>query len=77
MNSKNTFHEIPQLKSSTMPAKMVAITLVVIAVMMTILSFINQSEGVVLISFAMVLYAIAGLIFFLLRRTDNAQSEQV
>ncbi len=77
MNSKNAFQEMPQLKSSTMPAKMVSITLVVIAIMMTILSFINPSEGKVLISFAMVLYAIAGLVAFLLRKAGKAQSDQV
>ena len=75
MESQQAFHESAALQSSHLPARMVAITLGVIAVMMTILSMINRAEGKILITFAVVLYAIGGTVFLLIRRAD-AQPEK-
>lgn len=53
------FQELPPVKSSTLPAVMVAVTLTLIAVMMSVLAFVNKAEFRILITFAAVLYLIA------------------
>ncbi|VGO18487.1 sodium:solute symporter family transporter [Pontiella sulfatireligans] len=71
MNSKQAFHETEAVQTSTMPAVMVAITLAVIGVMMTILALINRAEMKVLLSFALTLYAIVAVVFFAIRKAGK------
>lgn len=70
--AKKAFHETPPVKAYTLPGKMVAISLVVIAVLMAGLSIIDHEEAVILITLAVVLLGIAGTLFYFLRRTDRA-----
>jgi hypothetical protein len=69
--SRKTFHESTDLKPSTLPAKMVAITVAAIAVMMTILALGNQEGRAVLISFALVLYIIVAGVYLIVRKIDR------
>ena len=69
--AKRAFHEQPVLKTYTLPGKMVAISLAVIAVLMAILSFINREEAGILVTLAIVLSSIGGILFFFLRRADR------
>ena len=50
----------------------VAISLAVIAVLMAVLSFTNREEAGILVTLAIVLSAIGGILFFFLRRADRA-----
>ena len=70
--ARKSFHEAPPAKTYTLPGKMVAISLVVIAALMGGLSIIDHKEAVVLITLSVVLLGIAGVLFFFLRRADKA-----
>ena len=67
--SKQIFQETIIVESSALPARMIAITLTVIGVMMMILSFTNQKEGAVLLTFSGILFAIATIIYLAIRRS--------
>ncbi|CAA6679674.1 MULTISPECIES: sodium:solute symporter family transporter [unclassified Lentimonas] len=71
-DSKLSFHETEDLQSSTLPAKMVAITLAAIAVMMSVLAMINHVDAKVLLCFALILYVISGTVYFIIRKADRA-----
>ncbi len=64
--SKQTFYESKAVQSATMPARMVAITLAVIATMMMILAIINQSDATILLGFALTLYLIAVVVYLVI-----------
>jgi Na+/proline symporter len=66
--SQQEFHETEAVQSSSLPAKMVAITLAAIAAVMTLLAVMNRAEGKILISFALILFAIAAAIFLIIRK---------
>lgn len=67
-NCQQEFHESPVLESSTMPAKMVAVTLSLIALMMSVLSLLYRDDRRVLVSFALILILIASSVTCLLRK---------
>jgi Na+/proline symporter len=68
---KQVFRQATTLKSSTLPGKMVVVSLAVIAVVMFVLSFINREESGLLIAFAIVLGCISGAIYIPIRRTEK------
>lgn len=67
-----SFHEAPPMKSSTLPAKMVAISLVVIAAVMLVLAVLDPNEAKVLGSLALVLGGLACIIHWSIRRKEAA-----
>ena len=69
--SARDFQEQPDLKSSTLPAVMVTITLVVIAVVMAGLAVFNSHDAGTLGGFAGVLLAIAAGLFGAIKRTER------
>jgi solute:Na+ symporter, SSS family len=69
--SASEFHEQPDLQSSTLPAVMVTITLVIIAVVMAGLAVFNSHDAGILGSFAVVLLAIASGLFWAIKRTER------
>ncbi len=69
---KQNFEEQPVLQAYTLPGKMVAIALVAIGVLMTGLTVIDRKEAGVLIGLAIVLFAIAGVLYHFLRKADRA-----
>lgn len=72
MESKQTFHETEVAQASTLPAKMVTITLMMIAVVMALLAVFDRESGRVLITFALSLFAVAGTILFFIRKSGRA-----
>ena len=76
--AKRAFHEEPAVKVDSLPGKMVAISLVVIAVLMASLSLIDREQAGILVTLAFVLFAIAGVLTVFLRRADKlAKQSQV
>jgi len=71
MSAKRAFHEMPVAKTYTLPGKMVAVSLAVIAILMGGLSAINREEAGILITLAIVLVAIAGILYWFLKRADR------
>ncbi len=71
MEKKQVFREIPVLKSSNLPGKMVVVSLAVIAALMLGLSFINREESGLLIVFAIVLSGISGAIYIPIRQAEK------
>ena len=71
MKPKRAFHEEPVDKTYTLPGKMVAASLAVIAILMGALSIINREGAGILIALAIVLAAIAGTLFVVLRLADR------
>lgn len=69
--AKRIFHEEPVAKTYTLPGKIVAISLVAIALLMGVLAVIDRNEAVVLLSLALVLLSISAVLFVLLRRADR------
>lgn len=69
-HSKLSFNETEDLKPSTLPAKMVAVTLSAIGAMMLVLAIVNHSEAKVLVSFSLILFLIVGVIFWAVRKTQ-------
>lgn len=69
---QQAFEEKPVAKAYTLPGKMVAIALVAIGVLMTGLTIIDSEEAGILIAFAIVVFGIAGVLYFFLRRADRA-----
>jgi zinc transporter ZupT len=69
--SAREFQEQPDLKSSTLPAVMVTITLVVISVVMVGLAVFNSHDAGTLSGFAGVLLAIAAGLFWAIKRTER------
>jgi len=70
METRKAFAELPPLESSTLPGKMVAICLAMLAIVMGVLAVINREEAGILIALAIVLSAIAGGMYIFLRRAD-------
>ncbi|MDA0347334.1 MAG: Na+:solute symporter [Verrucomicrobia bacterium] len=70
--AKRVFHETPAVKTYTLPGKMVAIYLVLIAMLMGALSIMDRKEAGVLIALAVVLLIIASILFVFLRKADRA-----
>ena len=66
------FHEQSTAKSSDLPAKMVTVSLVIIAVLMLGLAAFDRAEAPVLGSLAVVLGAIAGIIHWSIKRKSAA-----
>jgi Na+/proline symporter len=66
------FHEEPDLQSSPLPAKMVAISLVIIAAVMLVLAVLDPADANVLGSLAVVLTTISGVIHWSIRRGEKA-----
>ena len=66
------FNEQPDLQSSPLPAKMVAISLVIIAAVMLVLAVMDPAEAGVLGSLAAVLTTISGIIYWSIRRGEKA-----
>ena len=69
--AKRAFQEQPVLKTYTLPGKMVAISLGVIALFMGSLAIINREEAGILATLSIVLVAIGGTLYFFLRRADR------
>lgn len=67
--SIRSFAETKEVQTSTMPAKMIAITLIMIALVMGVLAFVSPGEGSILLSFSGILLLIAGIVFLLIRQT--------
>ena len=70
--SKKAFHEAEALTYSTLPAKLILITIVAIAVVMLALSVFNPAEQWVLLCFSAALLAVAMVIYLLIRRAAKA-----
>lgn len=68
---KQAFEEQPVAKAYTLPGKMVAIALVAIGVLMTGLTIIDREEAGILITFAVVVFGIAAVLYHFLRRADR------
>jgi hypothetical protein len=66
------FHEQSPAKPSDLPAKMVTVSLVIIAVLMLGLAAFDRAEAPVLGSLAVVLGAIAGIIHWSIKRKSAA-----
>tara|TARA_B100001123_G_scaffold444349_1_gene592916 strand:+ start:3059 stop:4786 length:1728 start_codon:yes stop_codon:yes gene_type:complete len=71
MDTKKKFEELPPVKSSALPGKMVVICLTMLAVVMGALSIINREQFGVLITLTIVLLAIAGTMYGFIRRADR------
>ena len=68
--TRKAFAELPPLESSTLPGKMVAICLTMLAVVMGVLAAINREEAGILVALALVLAIISGSMYLFLRRAD-------
>lgn len=66
MELKRAFKEAPPAKTSNLPAQMVAITLVIIATAMLLLALIDRESRMVLVTFAMTLFTVTGVILFVI-----------
>ncbi len=69
--SKQAFHKTIAVNSSSLPAKMVAITLAAIAAVMAILALFDDSERSILFTFSIILLAIAGVTQYSIRKAEN------
>ncbi len=72
---KSAFREKPAVRTYTLPGKMVAISLVVIALWMGLLASINRQEAGILAFVSAVLIAIGGNLYVFLRRVDKSRRE--
>ncbi len=72
---QGAFREEPMLKSSPLPAKMVAVSLWVVAVVMIALSGLNREEAVLLAILALVLAVIGAGIYYFVRKAEKGESE--
>ncbi|MGJ8654609.1 MAG: sodium:solute symporter family transporter [Opitutaceae bacterium] len=70
LDSAKGFHETEAVQSSTLPAKMVMVTLAAIAAMMLVLAAINREESMILLTFSSILLVVAGVIFAVIRKQD-------
>ncbi|MDQ8180342.1 hypothetical protein [Pelagicoccus sp. SDUM812005] len=66
--SKLSFHEAEEVHSSTLPAKMVAITLAGIGIVMSVLSIFDTKERAVMLGFSLILFAIVGVVTVSIRK---------
>ena len=73
--AKQAFHEQPAAQVYTLPGKMVAISLVVIAVLMAGLAIFNGEEAGILLTLTLVLLGIAGVLFYFLRKADQKSAQ--
>ena len=69
--AKKAFDEKPVAQVYTLPGKMVAISLVFIAVLMAGLAIFNGEEAGILLTLTLVLLGIAGALFYFMRRADK------
>ena len=74
--STKSFHETEAIAPSTLPAKMVAITLTAIAVMMSVLAIIDSTERKILLLFSLILVAISSVVFLLIHYKNKVPSPQ-
>lgn len=72
---RRTFRELPSVKVSTLPGKMVVVAVIAIGVGMLGLALFNRDQAVILTIFAFCLLAIGGMGFGLLRRADSRSSK--
>lgn len=70
-NSRKAFHEAEAVTTSTLPAKMIMVTLSAIGCLMIILAIINQAEAIILLSFAAILLAIVGVVYAGVKRIER------
>ena len=68
--------ETEAIAPSTLPAKMVAITLTAIAVMMSVLAIIDSTERKILLLFSLILVAISSVVFLLIHYKNKVPSPQ-
>jgi len=66
------FRDLPAVESSSLPVKMVSISLTIIAVLMVVLAVRDREEAVILVSLAAVLAAIAGALYLAMRRKEKS-----
>ena len=69
--TKESFKEAKVAQSSTMPVRMVMITLAIIGLMMVVLALIDQEEMGTLISFSLILFLISGILYFILKSNNK------
>ncbi|MFD2256016.1 Na+:solute symporter [Luteolibacter algae] len=74
MASKASYQELPPVEASTMPAKMVAVTLAIVAAVMAALAMIDKAEGKILLIFSAVLLGISGVTFATVRKISARSS---
>jgi len=72
-NSQRTFQDSTPLRSSTLPARMVILSLIVLAVVMAGLALFNGHDAGLLFTFSITLFGIAGGLYFFVRRTEKNQ----
>ena len=70
--SQQSFHDLPAVESSTLPAKMVAISLAIISALMVVLAMLDREEAGVLIGLALVLAGIAGGTQWVVRKKEKS-----
>ena len=73
--SKQIFHETETITSSTLPTKMIAITLVVIGFMMAVLALTEQGQSGILLSFSALLFLIALVVIILIKKKDKTKGK--
>lgn len=71
MAKRKAFQELPSVKPSTLPGKMVVVSMLVIAAVMGTLAAISDEEASVLLAFSMSVLGIAGVIYFFLYRAER------
>jgi len=71
--AQRTFQDTLAPNSSTLPARMVILSLIVVAVVMGGLAFFNEHDAGLLLVFSLILFGIAGGLHLLVRRTPKNQ----
>lgn len=69
-NMKRRFAEQPAANVDTLPGKMVAISLVVVAVVMGLLSIFNREEAIMLLALAAILLVLAGVFRHFIKKSE-------
>ncbi|MBK1878944.1 sodium:solute symporter family transporter [Pelagicoccus mobilis] len=75
MEFKKNFREHERVKASTLPGKMVVISMLMISVVMGILALVSEDDAGILLSFSLVVLALAGVVYYFLRRADEKSSK--
>ena len=70
-NAQRVFQDANPLSSSTLPARMVILSLIVVAFVMAGLALFNGHDTGLLFTFSLTLFGIAGGLHFLVRRTEK------
>lgn len=74
MNAQRLFQDAIPLSSSTLPARMVILSLIVVAFVMAGLALFNGHDAGLLFTFSLTLFGIAGGLYFFVRRTEKNQN---